>query len=154
MGNWAIAPFPEEDTGLKQMSIWCVAVSRYSQNKEAAFEWLKEYSSPEHQAQFYEDFGVLPSLTSFWEQPEVKNSVIGPLGEGLKQCLPKWRVPVSAELDTIMANAVSSYMSGQMSLDEAMSFFSTELEKALKNNPPPEGSKNTNATAINKALGR
>lgn len=154
VGNWAIAPFPEEDTGLKQMSIWCVAVSRYSQNKEAAFEWLKEYSSPEHQAQFYEDFGVLPSLTSFWEQPEVKNSVIGPLGEGLKQCLPKWRVPVSAELDTIMANAVSSYMSGQMSLDEAMSFFSTELEKALKNNPPPEGSKNTNATAINKALGR
>ena len=97
---------------------------------------------------------MLPSLTSFWEQPEVKDSVIGPLGEGLKKCLPKWRVPVSAELDTIMANAVSSYMSGQMSLDEAMSFFSTEMEKALQNNPPPKGSKNTNAIAINEALGK
>ena len=154
VGNWAIAPFPEEATGMKQMSIWCVAVSKYSQNKEAAFEWLKEYSSPEHQTRFYEEFGVLPSLTSFWEQPEVKDSVIGPLGEGLKKCLPKWRVPVSAELDTIMANAVSSYMSGQMSLDEAMSFFSTEMEKALQNNPPPEGSKNTNAIAISEALGK
>lgn len=154
VGNWAIAPFPEEATGMKQMSIWCVAVSKYSQNKEAAFEWLKEYSSPEHQTQFYEEFGVLPSLTSFWEQPEVKDSVIGPLGEGLKKCLPKWRVPVSAELDTIMANAVSSYMSGQMSLDEAMSFFSTEMKKALQNNPPPEGSKNINAIAISEALGK
>ena len=59
-----------------------------------------------------------------------------------------------AELDTIMANAVSSYMSGQMSLDEAMSFFSTEMKKALQNNPPPEGSKNTNAIAISEALGK
>ena len=117
VGNWAIAPFPEEATGMKQMSIWCVAVSKYSQNKEAAFEWLKEYSSPEHQTQFYEEFGVLPSLTSFWEQPEVKDSVIGPLGEGLKKCLPKWRVPVSAELDTIMANAVSSYTVSYTHLD-------------------------------------
>ena len=45
-------------------------------------------------------------------------------------------------------------MSGQMSLDEAMSFFSTEMEKALQNNPPPKGSKNTNAIAISEALGK
>lgn len=88
VGNWAIAPFPEEATGMKQMSIWCVAVSKYSQNKEAAFEWLKEYSSPEHQTQFYEEFGVLPSLTSFWEQPEVKDSVIGPLARDSKNVCP------------------------------------------------------------------
>lgn len=154
VGNWAIAPFPEEASGVKQMSIWCVAVSKYSKNKEAAFEWLKEYASAEHQKEFYEDFGVLPSLTSFWESDEVKNSVIGPLGEGLKDCLPKWRIPVSAELDTIMANAVSSYMSGQMSLDETMEFFSSELTKALENNPPPEGVQNTNAIAIREAMGQ
>lgn len=152
VGNWAIAPFPEEASGMKQMSIWCVAVSKYSKNKEAAFEWIKEYSSAEKQNQFYEEFGVLPSRTSFWEQDSVKNSVIGPLGEGLKKCLPKWRVPVSAELDSIMANAVSSYMSGQMTLDQAMDFFDTELAKAIKNNPPPQGSKNTNALAIQEAL--
>lgn len=154
VGNWAIAPFPEEDTGVKQMSIWCVAVSKYSQNKEAAYAWLEEYASAEHQKEFYEEFGVLPSRTSFWEQEEIKNSVIGPLGEGLKSCLPKWRVPVSAELDTIMANAVSSYMSGQMTLDEAMNFFAEELKKAIQNNPPPEGIKNTNALAIREALNR
>ena len=152
VGNWAIAPFPEEDTGVKQMSIWCVAVSKYSQNKEAAYAWLEEYASAERQTEFYEEFGVLPSRTSFWERDEIKNSAIGPLGEGLKACLPKWRVPVSAELDTIMANAVSSYMSGQMTLDEAMDFFAAELKKALRNNPPPAGSRNTNAIAIREAL--
>lgn len=152
VGNWAIAPFPEEDTGVKQMSIWCVAVSKYSQNKDAAFAWLEEYASAERQTEFYENFGVLPSRTSFWEREDIQNSVVGPLGEGLKACLPKWRIPVSAELDTIMANAVSSYMSGQMSLDETMGFFAEELKKALRNNPPPEGIQNTNAIAIREAL--
>lgn len=152
VGNWAIAPFPEEDTGVKQMSIWCVAVSKYSQNKDAAFAWLEEYASAEHQTEFYKNFGVLPSRTSFWEREDIQNSVVGPLGEGLKACLPKWRIPVSAELDTIMANAVSSYMSGQMSLDETMGFFAEELKKALRNNPPPEGIQNTNAIAIREAL--
>lgn len=152
VGNWAIAPFPQEKTGINQMSIWCVAVSKYSKNKDAAFEWIKEYSSKENQERFYNEFGILPSYTSFWEKDEVKNSKMGLLGEGLKTSIPKWRVPVSAELDSIMANAVSSYMSKQMTLDEAMGFFDSELKRALENNPPPEGSKNDNALAVEKAL--
>ena len=151
-GNWAIAPFPEEKTGLKQMSIWCVAVSNYSKQKDIAFEWIKDYSSLENQERFYDEFGILPSYTSFWEKDEIKNSIVGPLGEGLQKCLPKWRIPVSAELDSIMANAVSSYMSGQMDLDETMEFFESELTRALENNPPPEGSKNDTAIAIENAL--
>lgn len=151
-GNWAIAPYPEEKTGIKQMSLWCVAVSKYSKNKDAAFNWIKEYSSLENQEKFYDQFGILPSYTSFWEQDSIKNSSIGPLGEGLKQCLTKWRIPVSAELDSIMANAVSSYMSGQMTLDKSMEFFDSELTRALKNNPPPAGSKNDTAIAIGKTL--
>lgn len=150
--KWAIAPFPQEKTGINQMSIWCVAVSKYSKNKDAAFEWLKEYSSQESQEKFYDEFGILPSYTSFWESEEVKTSKMGPLGEGLKTSVPKWRIPVSAELDSIMANAVSSYMSKQMTLDEAMEFFDTELQRALKNNPPPEGSINDNAVVVEKAL--
>lgn len=150
--KWAIAPFPPEKTGINQMSIWCVAVSKYSKNKDAAFQWIKEYSSKENQEKFYEDFGILPSYTSFWEREDVKNSKMGPLGEGLKTSVPKWRIPVSAELDSIMANAVSSYMSKQMTLDEAMDFFDSELNRAIKNNPPPEGSKNDNAAAVEKAL--
>lgn len=146
--NWAIAPFPPEATGLNQMSIWCVSINKDSQNKEAAFEWLNMYSSAEKQEEFYNTFGVLPSRTSFWERDDVKNSKIGPLGEGLKTALPKWRVPVSAELDTIMANAVSSYMANQMTLDETMDFFKSELEKAISNTPPAEGITNYNAETI------
>lgn len=152
VGNWAIAPYPAENTGINQMSIWCVAVSNYSKNKDAAFEWIKEYSSLENQEKFYDNFSILPSYTSFWEKDEVKNSKMGPLGEGLKTSLPKWRIPVSAELDSIMANAVSSYMSKQMTLDQSMEFFESELNRALKNNPPPSDSKNENAVVIENAL--
>ncbi len=150
--NWAIAPFPQEKTGINQMSIWCVAVSKYSKNKDAAFQWIREYSSLEKQEKFFDEFGILPSYTSFWEKDEVKNSKMGPLGEGLKTSLPKWRIPVSAELDSIMANAVSSYMSKQMTLDQAMEFFDSELNRAIKNNLPPADSKNDNAIAIEEAL--
>ena len=150
--NWAIAPFPQEKTGINQMSIWCVAVSKYSKNKDAAFQWIREYSSLEKQEKFFDEFGILPSYTSFWEKDEVRNSNMGPLGEGLKTSLPKWRIPVSAELDSIMANAVSSYMSKQMTLDQAMEFFDSELNRAIKNNLPPADSKNDNAIAIEEAL--
>ena len=111
-----------------------------------------EYSSLEKQEKFFDEFGILPSYTSFWEKDEVRNSKMGPLGEGLKTSLPKWRIPVSAELDSIMANAVSSYMSKQMTLDQAMEFFDSELNRAIKNNPPPADSKNDNAIAIEEAL--
>jgi multiple sugar transport system substrate-binding protein len=148
VGKWAIAPFPEEVTSKKQMSLHSIVISKYSKNKDAAFQWLNMLMSAEKQTQFYEQFGVLPSRSSFWQREDIKNSSIGPIGEGIKDGLPKWRIPVSAELDSIMANAVGSCMSGQMTVDEAIEFFDSELKRAIENNPPPEGSKNINAVAV------
>ena len=55
---------------------------------------------------------------------------------------------MSAQLDTIMANAVSSYLSGQMTLEKSVDYFQTELEKALKDSPPPKDVKNKHAVTI------
>ncbi|MDY0288342.1 MAG: extracellular solute-binding protein [Sphaerochaeta sp.] len=151
VGNWALAPFPAEKTGKNQMSLWIVAISKDSKNKEKAYEWLKKYASKDKQLEFFDTYNVLPSLTSFWEDDAVKKTPLAPVGPALENAMTKWGIPVSAELDTIMANSVSSYLAGSWSLDRAMSYFDTELKKAIKDNPPGDV-KNVKAIAINKVL--
>lgn len=151
VGNWALAPFPPEKTGKNQMSLWIVAISKDSKNKEKAYEWLKMYASKDKQLEFFDAYNVLPSLKSFWEDDAVKNTPLAPVGPALENAMTKWGIPVSAELDTIMANSVSSYLAGSMTLDKAMNYFDTELKKAIKNNPPGD-IKNEKAIAIKKVL--
>ena len=150
-GKWAMAPFPQAASGVKQMSLQCLGISQSCKDPQAAFDFLAAYLSEDYQVECYNTYSTLPSLLSFYDGEEITNSPLAALGEGLRGvCLTKWNNFVSAEQDTIMTNAVGSFLAGEMTLDETMAYYETNLTQAIKDYQPQ--GQNQHAIVIQQAV--
>lgn len=150
-GKWAIAPFPEAASGVKQMSLQCFGITQNCEDPQAAFDFIAAYFSEDYQVECYETYSTLPSVLSFYDSEAIRNSPMAALGEGLRgTCLTKWNVYASAEQDTIMANAVGSFLGGEMDLDATMDYYASSLTKAIDANKSQ--GKNQHAISIAEAV--
>ncbi len=152
VGKWALAEFPNDKTGLTNLSGWDITINKSSDNKELAWEWIKMYTSKEKQKEFFDKFQIISPRKSFWEQDKIKNSEIAPLREALNKSIQWWRIPAGNEAKTNLSNAVSSYMAGQMTLEQSVQYGEMVLEEALMNNPPRAGVKNKNYLILQEQL--
>ncbi len=150
VGKWALAPFPEEKTGANLLSSWDLAIPQTCKNKDLAWEWIKMYNTLEKHNEFFDNYSILSPRKSFWEQEKVKNSKSAPMRKALDKSLQWWRIPASTEAERELCNAVSGYMSGQMTLDEAMNYAEQGIRQALQFNPPPKDVKNDKAIYLKK----
>jgi ABC-type glycerol-3-phosphate transport system substrate-binding protein len=69
VGNWALANFP--GPGFPMVSAWNLFISRYSQNPDAAWEWIKAYANPENGKRWMAEYGVGSPFKSTYEDPEL-----------------------------------------------------------------------------------
>ncbi len=144
VGNWALDVIPYEETGVTLLSAWDVAIPANSKNKDLAWEWVKMYTSAENQQRFYDEFVIFSPRKDFWEQDEIKDAGLYPVREALDTANMWWRIPASVEADTIINTVVSSYLSDQIDLEEAVDQLERGLTTALENSPPDDGIKNYN----------
>lgn len=56
VGNWRLAHFP--GPGFPMVSAWNLFISKYSDNPEESWEWIKAYSNPERAKEFMMEFGI------------------------------------------------------------------------------------------------
>ncbi len=142
--KWAISPIPYEKNGVTVLSSWDIGIPEASKNKDAAWEWIKFYTSKEKQLQNFVDYAILPSRDSVWEEPEVKNSKLYPHKEASERgAIIWWRIPAGTMAETYVRDAVANYVTGQWDRERAVTYMENGLEELLGEYPPAEGIENT-----------
>jgi len=116
-----VAPLPEGDT----VGGWLLAINKFSENKEGAFEFIKFLSGEEGQKIMSTQGGYLPGFNTLLEDADVvaANAMLSMDGfkNAVTNTIPR---PVSAEYsklsDTIQVNA-HKYLSGSQDIDATVS---------------------------------
>lgn len=67
--NWATATFP--GPGFPFLSAWNLFISGYSENPDAAWEWIKHYITEEEAKRRFVELGVGSPFLSTYEDPEL-----------------------------------------------------------------------------------
>ncbi len=144
MGKWAIAPIPYAQNGVTVLSSWDIGIPKAAKNKDAAWEWIKFYTSKEKQLKNYIDYSILPSRASVWEKSEVKNSKMYPHKKASDQgAVIWWRIPAGTMAETYVRDAVSNFVTDQWDIEKSVKFMEDGFAKLLNDYPPAPGVKNT-----------
>lgn len=142
--KWAIAPIPFAKNGVTVLSSWDIGIPKAAKHKDAAWEWVKFYTSKGKQLKNYVDYSILPSRASVWEKPEVKNSKMYPHKAASDQgAVIWWRIPAGTMAETYVRDAVSNYVTDQWDLEKSVKFMEDGFKKLLSDYPPAPGIKNT-----------
>jgi multiple sugar transport system substrate-binding protein len=70
--KWAIAPMTSKVSATSWIGGGNFVVYKNSQNKDAAWAWVKFLTDPATQALWYETVGGLPAVTAAWEDPALQ----------------------------------------------------------------------------------
>lgn len=116
-----------------------VGVSSLSQNKEAAKEFVKWYTSKETQRAFFKEISAIPTRTSVLNEVidagEIKNP--GAMKETallVKSPFPKGVPAYYAEMSNSIYNAVNSMASGNITPEQAVNQIDMKIKELLKEN--------------------
>ena len=114
-----------------------VGVSSLSENKEAAKEFVKWYTSKETQKAFFKEISAIPTRTSVLNEVidagEIKNS--GAMKETsilVKSPFPNGVPAYYAEMSNSIYNAINSMASGKLTPEEAVNQIDTKIEELIK----------------------
>ncbi len=144
VGKWAIAPIPYAKNGVTVLSSWDIGIPKAAKNKDAAWEWIKFYTSKEKQLKNFIDYSILPSRASVWEKSEVKSSKMYPHKKASDQgAVIWWRIPAGTMAETYVRDAVSNFVTDQWDIEKSVKFMEDGFAKLLSDYPPAPGVKNT-----------
>jgi ABC-type glycerol-3-phosphate transport system substrate-binding protein len=144
IGKWSVLPTPGD--GPIYGSLWGIGISKDSKNKQAAYEWIKFYTSRENQKYFWEKYGMIPVRKSIWEDPDVLK--VRPYAAnyalGLARARPNWRITAANEgWEGILNDEVSKYITGEQSAEKTAQNIQKKWTELLERKPAPAGYKNT-----------
>lgn len=115
-----------------------VGVSSLSENKEAAKEFVKWYTSKETQKAFFKEISAIPTRTSVLNEVidagEIKNS--GAMKETsilVKSPFPNGVPAYYAEMSNSIYNAINSMASGNLTPGEAVNQIDSKIQELIKN---------------------
>ncbi|MEW5818279.1 MAG: extracellular solute-binding protein [Spirochaetota bacterium] len=144
VGKWAIGLIPYGKNGVTELSSWDIGIPKAAKNKDAAWEWIKFYTSAEKQLSNFVKYSILPSRKSVWEKPEVKSSKLYPHKQASDQgAVIWWRIPAGTMAEIYVRDAVANYVTNQWDMEKAVKHMEDGLNKLLKEFPPAKGVKNT-----------
>jgi multiple sugar transport system substrate-binding protein len=144
VGKWAIGLIPFEKNGVTMLSSWDIGIPKAAKNKDAAWEWIKFYTSKEKQLSNFVKYSILPSRISVWGKPEVKSNKLYPHFKASQQgAVIWWRIPAGTMAEAYVRDAVSNYITDQWDMDKAIKYMEDGFKKLLSEYPPAKGVKNT-----------
>jgi len=116
-GKWEVAPMPKKETGTSFVGGSDLVVFEGSENKDAAWAFVRYLLEPDVQQKWYTTVSALPSVESAWEQGELSTDErLALFGEQLKDAkspppIPKWEQVaaevVNTELEKVAAGESS-----------------------------------------------
>jgi ABC-type glycerol-3-phosphate transport system substrate-binding protein len=144
VGKWAIGLIPFEKNGATMLSSWDIGIPKAAKNKDAAWEWIKFYTSKEKQLSNFLKYSILPSRISVWNRPEVKKNKLYPHYLASQQgAVIWWRIPAGTMAETYVRDAVGNYITDQWDMDKTIKYMEDGFKKLLSEFPPAKGVKNT-----------
>ena len=136
-----IAPLPAGDGGesVSGLGGWNFFINAFAEQEaqDAAWEFVKFMTAAEQQKFYSLGGSYLPTLTSLYEDPEIKESVptVRLAGEALKNTVPRPVSPVYSDMSLKMAEEFNSSLGGDVEPQEAISTLQTELQKIADQAP-------------------
>ncbi|GAA0614609.1 ABC transporter substrate-binding protein [Virgibacillus siamensis] len=136
-GKVGVAPLPAGDEkSAAALGGWMAAINKYSEHKQASWEFLKYLTGPEGQKIMAIEGGKAPSYTPLFEDSEVleanpffKNEEFV---KGLDAAVSRPVAPNYQEISEIIQVSVSKAIAGQVSVEQAVKNMEKELKAALK----------------------
>jgi len=134
IGGAVLPRTPEMDFSRSNLGGWGIAISNYSQNKEAALEYVKWFLSKQTQLQ-YARRGGTAGRSSVYSDPEVIKAVphadayVKAMQYGIPVLSPV--LPEFMEIDSINALEVSKALAGMISVKEALDRAAAKIEYLL-----------------------
>jgi multiple sugar transport system substrate-binding protein len=116
-GKWAVAPMPKKETGTSFVGGSDLVVFKDSENKDAAWKFVRYLLEPPVQQKWFTTVSALPSVESAWEGGELSTDEnLALFGEQLKDAkspppIPKWEQiaveAVNTEMEKVMSGDAS-----------------------------------------------
>lgn len=134
--NFAIATLPgyggNEASGV--IGGYNLAISAYSDEPEAALEFVDFVTKPEPQKIMASKASLPPTLSQTYEDPSVKKALpfALELRKAVEQAKPRPASPVYTQISEAIYKNVYAALSGRTSPDAAVSTMSDQIEKALQ----------------------
>jgi multiple sugar transport system substrate-binding protein len=122
-GKWAVAPMPEKETNTSFVGGSDLVVFKDSENKEAAWQFVRYLLEPEVQQKWFQTVSALPSVESAWEGGQLaSDEQLQIFGEQLRNAkspppIPKWEQvaveAVNTEMEKVMTGGASPEQGAQ-----------------------------------------
>ncbi|MVA77778.1 extracellular solute-binding protein [Auraticoccus sp. F435] len=110
------------------------AISKFSQNKEAALAWLQFVATGEVQKQIVAEEGWFPVSQPVLEDPESVEAlpVLQTYQQSTDYATKRWGVPWSSELDQLLSVQISNVMNQTTSPREALDSAAAQTEELVR----------------------
>ncbi|HEY9055916.1 MAG TPA: ABC transporter substrate-binding protein [Aurantimonas sp.] len=134
-GKFDVVPLPAGEGGSSAACLggWNLAVSKYSQNQEAAIDLVKFLSSEKAQKQRAVNQSRLPTIPSLYDDPEIaeKQPIVAEWKEVVTNAVPRPSAPTKRQYNEVSKEfwtAVNETLSGRGSAADNLD----QLEKRLR----------------------
>ena len=116
--NWATAPFP--GPGFPFLSAWNLFISEYTDEPDAAWEWVKYYINGEQATQRFVELGVGSPYLSTYEDPELMEKYSHDFPSMVHNLSRAQSVPWVFEAFEIFFRNTSELVIGSLTAEEAL----------------------------------
>lgn len=114
-GKWAIAQMPKKASGTSFLGGANLVVYKNSQNKDAAWAFVKFLSDPKTQALWYSTATVLPAVQAGWDDPTLKaDPNVAMFGEQLSDTKAQPATATWSELASAINDALEKMTTGSL----------------------------------------
>ncbi len=135
-GNIGITILPKSEGGTHAATLggWHIGISKYSDNKEKAWELVKFIVSYETQKELALDLGWNPGRSDIYNDPEVKDEMlhIEVLKEAFTNATARPNLPYYTQTSEILQRYLNGALSGKLTPVEALEKSQREIEKIVK----------------------
>jgi trehalose/maltose transport system substrate-binding protein len=140
-GKVDVSPLPKgddpEDVSAAALGGWQLMVSKYSENQEAAIEFVKYSTSPELQKAAAVERSMLPTIPAVYDDPDVAevNDFIPRLKSVFEAAVGRPSAQTGdlyPELSTIFYQQVNQVLSGSMSAEDAVASMEDDMNAVFE----------------------
>ncbi|MGQ9585392.1 MAG: extracellular solute-binding protein [Anaerolineae bacterium] len=118
IGKWSQVPFPVP--GFNYLSLWELLINKFAQNKEAGWQWIKWYISPENEKYFFKKYGMGPTMVTTLEDPELLAEASNDFPAVKANLARACRPVVTDEAEWFLDDVVNEVINGLISSEEGI----------------------------------
>jgi multiple sugar transport system substrate-binding protein len=109
-------------------------INAFSENQDAAWEFIKFLSAPEQQKLRAIDGSYLPTLKGLYDDQEIRETVpvVGLAEEALQHTKPRPVSPYYSDMSLVMAEEFNASLNGEISPEETAQTLQQEIERFIR----------------------